>query len=167
MPSYYQPTLISHPQAGKEIWGTWFIEECERECLFGVNEPFLDLLSTYGLGSEFYMEDTPYFWKRRNAHRICGPYVVQEAVVPSEDCVVNHIDRKAHVPIVYHDRHPWKGPWLDKSNVTRVINGERITFNQLASRFNYFPFRFRMVRSSSWEQKYPPHAERCRWCNFD
>jgi len=158
----YTSTVISHPEKDKDIWRTWYIEECERESLFGLNQPFLGFLYTYRVGTEFYLEDARYFWwKDRTIHRICGPYIVKATALPHKNCTYSH--RR----IVYHDYSATKGPWLDHEKIWSTINGERIQYSQYASWSNYFPYRFGMQRSPCWSDKYPPHTSRCPWCLYD
>lgn len=165
---YYEPTGIAHPNhIDREIWSTWFLPECEESRLFGVNAPFLLHLQSYTIGRKFYLEDRPYFASDKSEHRICGPYVVVFATVPSDCRHICHRDRRTQAPIVYQDRDPSRGPWLRQARVIRVINGEEVTFPQLADRFNYFPFRFCMKRADDWVEEYHKHGIRCPWCEFD
>lgn len=70
---------------GRDCWRTWFIDECEQSCLFGINQKHLGLLRIaghgvvpYRVGTCVYLEDAPVFRaSQKQFHRVCGPYVVQ------------------------------------------------------------------------------------------
>ena len=155
---------ILHPTKDKDVWTTWFIEECERECLFGLNRPLLDRLYTYRLGAEVYLEDAPLFGIKGQRHRICGPYKVAEAILPSPDVQISWRDLRTGLPLVYREPEPQRGPWFGPRKVTRNIYGEEIRFDQLAHLYNFFPYRFRIVYADGWHEEVHPHRTNCPWC---
>lgn len=162
MPWSKEASIIQH---GKfDYWRTWFIEECDRSGLFGVNEKHLDLVTHpklgYDKGAMIFLEDAPYFGANDQIHRVCGPYEVVP-VRPTSGSDVVH-ERRGNI-IVYKEAHPENGPWLDRS-VTRIIEGDKIRFKQLASKFKFYPYRFGIRKSPQFEIELVRHQKSCWLC---
>ena len=147
---------------GFDYWGTWFIDECEREELFGATQRHLLTLEGYDIGTQIYLEDNPYFHQTGTKHRICGPYEVVPADPLPEGAVP--IVKRAGRTVVYKDPAPERGPWKDRSRVERTAHGVRLRYRQLASQFSYFPYRFRIRRLPNRHPTLQPHApHNCRF----
>lgn len=151
-----------------DCWRTWFLPECEQLKLFGVTEKYLCMISgehpacRYKIGTLIYLEDAPYFHKIGNHHRIRGPYKVV-ASHPSEKHKV--IVKHNGAIIVYQDLNPSIGPWRDGYSVKRVIEGAEVTYRQIASEFNYFPFRFSIEPATNFTTDYVEHSHhKCDLC---
>lgn len=150
------PTHSVVPFGGCDYWGTWFIEECEREGLFGATARHLVTLERYTIGTKIFLEDSPYFHQSRTKHRICGPYEVVQAEPLPDGCVPVLADSGATV--VFRDQHPENGPWANHSRVQRVANGVNLRYRQMASSFGFFPFRFRIRRLPNRHPRLEPHS---------
>lgn len=140
----YEASVVT--RCGCDYWRTWFLEECESNGLFGLTARHLPLVITdgygfrsYAKGTEIYLEDAPYFKKTKTHHRVCGPYVVVPSMLPPHGEVTHQKDGEI---IIYKEKWPAKGPWMDRSYVRRVVDGEDIKFKQIASEFSFFPYRF-------------------------
>jgi hypothetical protein len=165
MPWPYEASVIHH--AGRDYWRTWFLEECESAGLFGINEKHLPLLtasgpgfSAYHVGTEIFLEDAPYFKATQSDHRVCGPYnVVAAQLTPGAKPVYTVGDKV----IVYKELHPELGPWLDRSRVTRLIDGITVSFPHIAGEFGYYPYRFAIKRSSKFRTALVLHDESDCW----
>jgi hypothetical protein len=153
---------------GMDCWRTWFIEECEETELFGMTKKHLPLITKYGdgvvpysVGTKVLLEDAPYFNTTKSHHRICGPYeVYASSEIPADS---KPIFPKDGPIIVYEDKHPEKGPWLDGSK-KRNIEGINVSFRQMANKFDYFPFRFGIRRTKKWKVKLVKHVVGCNLC---
>ncbi|MBA3572307.1 MAG: hypothetical protein H0W34_10115 [Pyrinomonadaceae bacterium] len=164
----YGPSVIHRD--GCDYWRTWFLQECEHEGLFGLTIGHLPLVRTKGVGvipyhagTLVYLEDAPYFHAtEKKRHRVVGPYEVVTAGQLPEDANVVHHDHGR--PIVWHEPHPEQGPWLNRSNVKRTIDGVVITFRQMAGTFGYFPYRFRIKRAPGWKSTTYEHYVGCWLC---
>jgi hypothetical protein len=159
-----EASVIYHNE--HDYWRTWFFEECEKEGLFGITEKHLQLLTAnkseggYYLGIEIFLEDAPYFKATRTHHLVCGPYRVIESTLPDGGSPVHQIGGKL---IVYKVKYPENGPWFDRSEVTRTIKGQKISFSQRASEFNFFPYRFSIQKAKNYHQKLVEHNETGCW----
>lgn len=154
---------------GHDYWRTWFIEECESAQLFGLTEKHLALVTVTGVGcpayeagTEIFLEDAPYFRASKTHHRVCGPYEVVPIILPEEATPI-YKDSKENL-IVYKEANPKNGPWKDLSSVTRSIDGLKIHFPQIASQFNYYPYRFGIKRSKRFKIELVRHKEHCWLC---
>lgn len=163
----YEATVVH--RNGHDYWRTWFIDECEREFLFGLTEKHLPLVTVSGIGcpayeagTEIFLEDAPYFRASKTHHRVCGPYEVVPISLP-EGATPVYKDSKGNV-IVYKDPNPKSGPWLDNTSVTRVVDGFRLHFQQIASQFSYYPFRFGIRRSKKFKINLVKHEDNCWLC---
>ena len=154
---------------GIECWRTWFLEECEKANLFGVNEKYLPLINTedckpYHIGTLIYLEDAPYF-KRTKCHRICGPYQIIESTPQDSYKTIREENNKI---IIYKDLNPSNGPWFDSNSVTRIIEGIKFKHQQLASEFDYFPYRFSIKKSKNFKVFFISHSSfKCELCFQD
>lgn len=151
---------------GKDYWRTWFIEECEQHQLFGLTQKHIPLITSgfapYKEGTEIYLEDAPYYHRtKKNYHRICGPYIITPSVLPPEAEVIHKPKGK---DILYLDAYPSVGPWFDRSYVKRRIEGQDVTFQQMASLFHFFPYRFSIRRSPKYKRKLVKHEGSCWLC---
>lgn len=152
-----------------ECWRTWFLEVCDQNHLFGVTEKYIPLINTegfkpYRIGTLIYLEDAPYFMKTKR-HKICGPYQVIESHPQGEYNIVRQERGKI---IIYEELSPSKGPWLNNNSVTKTIEGMEYKFKQLASEFNFYPYRFAIKRSKSYEVLTIPHSSySCELCFND
>jgi len=155
---------------GADCWRTWFFEECDKFQRFGITEAHVARITTSWEGSSpyqgdtiVYLEDAPYFGASKKSHLVCGPY----AVFPIEKLPANAVQvfpPKGPV-IIYKDLSPERGPWLDKSSKTRIIQGLLTHCQQNASRFHYFPYRFALRRSNAFGMVPVPHAKKnCNLC---
>lgn len=164
MPFPSEATVIHHN--GHDYWRTWFFEECEKEGLFGITEKHLPLLTAhisqggYRIGTEILLEDAPYFKASKTHHLVCGPYRIIESTVPDGGTPVHQIDERI---IVYKEKFPEKGQWFNRSRLTRTIKGQKVSFPQLASEFNFYPYRFSIQRAQNYQQKLVEHNERECW----
>jgi hypothetical protein len=147
---------------GHDYWRTWFIEECEREQLFGLTERhLLSVEKQYTVGTKVFLEDAPFYHHSESKHRICGPYDVFEADPLPPDSTAVYSDKGR--TLVYLHHHPERGPWLDQSTVHRRVEGVRLTFRKIASEFGYFPYRFRIRRSRTFKIQLFPHTGDCKF----
>jgi hypothetical protein len=165
MPWPYEASVIN--RAGSDYWRTWFFEECESAGLFGINEKHLPLIkasgpgfSAYRVGTEIFLEDAPYFKASKTHHRVCGPYHVVTAKVTAESKTVYVVDEAV---IIYQEAHPENGPWLDRSRVTRIIEGIKVSFPHIAKEYGYYPYRFAIKRSKKFKIEHIPHEEGNCW----
>ena len=156
---------------GRDCWRTWFFDECEQAGLFGINKKHIDLLSQhapgvlpYHPGTRIFLEDAPVFPESKESfHRICGPYQVQPLDnLPSGVSIVYSFDDK---PILYLDPHPEKGPWRNGTRIRKGVCGLDLKFPQTAKQYNYYPYRFRICRSSEWQEIREPHGMKCKICH--
>jgi hypothetical protein len=160
MPWSRDPSVI-HRQ-GHDYWRTWFLDECEQARLFGLNQKHLGLVRLpgksivpYQAGTRLYLEDAPWFPHTGElTHRVCGPYEVEPTSPLPQGAVPVH--RAGDAIIVYKEAHPERGPWRDGSRLRRV-DGQALRYRQLASEYNFFPFRFRIVPASDWRAEQVPH----------
>ena len=167
MPWNLGPSVIHH--VGFDYWRTWFFEECDQAELFGVTESHVGLVTLSGVGvvpyragTRLFLEDAPYFKATKARHRIVGPYeVFSPAQMPTD---ASRVFPKDGPVIVFKEAHPEQGPWLDRSSVSRTIEGQRVKFSQTAKRFAFFPFRFCIRRSREWRSKMVEHIENCWLC---
>ena len=151
----------------RDCWRTWFFEECEESGLFGVNEKHCGLIRLsgkgvvpYHVGTAVYLEDAPVFpASEERFHRICGPYEVVPATPLPDDAVVIH--EYKGVPILFLEAHPERGPWGNGTKRRLGVCGLDLKHRQTAREFNFYPFRFRIKRSSRWEEIIVPHSSRC------
>ncbi len=155
---------------GCDCWRTWFIEECESAQLFGVTKRHLGLITlegvgieSYRVGTRVYLEDAPFFRGSRTHHRVCGPYeVFSLPALPDGGKSIHIIKDKI---IVFEVAHPARGPWLNRKNVIRNIEDIKVKFNQIANRFDYFPYRFAIRRASKFHIQRIAHTEKaCTFC---
>jgi hypothetical protein len=171
MPLYLARSIFL--RHGSHCFRTWFIDECDKNGMFGVTRGNLQLITKenpssgsflYKVGTKIYLEDAPYFKhiSRRSTHRIVGPYAVIGSDFPGTSFKPFHLDGENVV--VYEDPNPKLGPWLNKTNVQRQIDGVSVTINQMAGRFGYFPFRFRFVRCSDWSVVFVQCGKNCELC---
>lgn len=168
MPSDYGQSVVH--RHGSDYWRTWFLFECQREGTFGLTKGHLPLVCRsgidvipYHIGTRLYLEDAPYFpGTQKKCHRVAGPYEVAAAGDLGADVEVVHWDRG--IPIVWYDSHPERGPWLNRSRVTRTIDGVPVTFRQMASSFGYFPYRFRIKRAPKYRIEIYEHHLGCWLC---
>ena len=166
MPWPHEPSVIHHE--GHDYWRTWFLEECETARIFGVTEKHVRLLTAspdlggYLVGTEIFLEDAPFYHQAtRTYHRVCGPYQVLATDLPPHAIPVHEVDGEV---IVYEEPHPERGPWLDRSRVKRRAEGITMTFRQVAREFEYYPYRFRIRRSSKYKTTLVRHKEGCWLC---
>jgi hypothetical protein len=164
MPFPYEASVIHHN--GHDYWRTWFFEECEKAGLFGITEKHLPLLKApiskggYQIGTEIFLEDAPYFKASGTHHLICGPYQVVEAKLPDGAKSIHQTNGKT---IIYQEKNPQNGPWVNRSKVVRTIMQKKISFPQLASEFNFFPFRFGIEKSPKYQVQLIEHQETECW----
>jgi hypothetical protein len=166
----YGPSVIHDEERHCEVWRTWFLDECEQSRLFGLTAGHLKLVSLsgdrvepYHHGTRIYLEDAPWFpHSGRRKHRLCGPYVVEATVELPPDSEPVHTYRGR--VIVYHDRHAERGPWHNRSAIRRTIDGESVSFRQMAGQFDYFPYRFRIVPAPNCCSEYVDHVLKCWLC---
>jgi len=98
----------------------------------------------------------------KKTHRVCGPYEVTRAdPMPTGAIPVYKASGKT---IVYLDPEPKLGPWLNRSRVERSVDGEKLLFRQMASEFDFFPYRFRIRRSLDWRVEVLTHYSGCWLC---
>jgi len=161
MQDQYEASVIH--RAGRDYWQTWFLEECESASLFGINEKHLPLIrvsgtgfSAYGIGTQIYLEDAPYFKATGKTHRICGPYNIIEAQITPGATPVYTVDDKV---LIYKEPYPERGPWLDQSCMTRIIDNLKVSFPQTASDYGYYPYRFAIKRSKKFRIELVTHKE--------
>jgi hypothetical protein len=146
----------------RDCWRTWFIDECEEAGLFGINEKHLDVLrrTPYRVGTRIYLDDAPVFpASQQRFHRVVGPYEVQAlGKLPEDARVIYSFEGKG---ILYFDPHAELGPWHNRTRVRHDVSGLVMKFRQMASRFNFYPYRFRTRRSASWKEEYVLHTHPC------
>lgn len=166
MPWSYDASVVT--RGGKDYWRTWFIDECERHGLFGLTEKHLPLVMTdgpgfhaYREGTEIYLDDAPYFKKTKTHHRVCGPYTVIPSALPEFAEEIHAMNGKT---IIYKDKTPSKGPWLDKSYVRRIADGVDMKYKQLASEFSFFPYRFSIKKTAKYKVHHVRHEAECWLC---
>lgn len=131
---------------GNDCWQTWFIEECVKFNLFGVTESLKSKIMKYNIGSTIYLADAPYF-KKTNKNRICGPFVIEESYC-DDSCIP--IKNEGNRIVIYEDLNPRRGPWIDRMSIRRNVDGISLLFNQTASRYDYYPYRFRILKQSNY-----------------
>lgn len=164
MPFPSEASVINHN--GHDYWRTWFFDECESSGLFGITEKHLPLLKAhvtqggYRLGTEIFLEDAPYFKGSGTHHLVCGPYKICKSNLSDGTSSVHGIDGNV---IVYKENKPENGPWFDCSRRTRTIKDIKVSFPQLASEFNFFPYRFKIEKSKTYKQQLVKHQERECW----
>ena len=150
-----------------DCWRTWFFEECEANGLFGINEKHLDLVrlsgkgvSPYRVGTEVYLEDAPILpASKKQFHRVCGPYEVVAANPLPDGAVVVHTQQGT--PILYLEARPELGPWGNGMKRRSGVCGLVLNYRQTAREFNFYPYRFRIRRSSRWKELKIPHSAAC------
>jgi len=120
-------------------------------------------IEPYHPGTRIYLEDAPWFpHSNCQVHRVCGPYVVEATALLPSDCEpVYYFHGKV---IIYRDNRPSRGPWHNKARVRRTVDGQELEFRQMAGRFDYFPYRFRIVRSPHWKAEFVLHILPCWLC---
>jgi hypothetical protein len=94
--------------------------------------------------------------------RICGPYEVFSLSTIPHGAVPIHLDGKK--VIVFREAHPECGLWFDRSSVERTIDGCPVKFRQIASEYDFFPFRFAIHRYRDFNVQYVLHVEPCWLC---
>lgn len=153
---------------GKDCWRTWFFLECEEHMLFGVTEKHLPLITKpcvefepYKSGTKLLLEDAPYYHEVKGYHRVCGPYEVF-ALSSMPDEALRTFPKIGEI-IVYKEANPEKGPWLNRS-VKRRIDGMDVRYRQMASKFEFFPYRFAIRRSRDWKARHVKHLRGCPLC---
>jgi len=153
---------------GPDCWRTWFLEECEANNLFGVTSKYLKLLtlaaptvSPYHAGTQIFLEDAPYFHQSRNSHKLCGPYTVLATKGLTEGSTAEHV--VGGDIIVYREARPELGPWLDRS-VSREIEGLRVRFRQMATRYQFYPYRFSIRQGRNFRVEFIQHLAKCWLC---
>ncbi len=154
---------------GKDYWRTWFLEECEQHQIFGLTKKHLPLVLSDGFGfrsyregTKIYLDDAPYFNKTKTHHRVCGPYSVVPSTMPINSKIIHKINGKI---IIYEEKQPQKGPWLDKSYVRRIAeNGVKLKFKQIASEFGFFPYRFSIMKTEEYKVHFVKHDVGCWLC---
>lgn len=151
-----------------DYWRTWFFDECEEAQRFGLTERHLPLITKYGdgvtpyaQGTTLFLEDAPYFKASCTHHRVAGPYEVF-APMDLDDSAVRIYPKEGPM-LVWQEPTPQAGPWLDKSYVSKTIDGLRVKFSQQASRFGFFPYRFAIRRAKKWRIEHIAHASRDCW----
>ena len=167
MPWGTGPSVVN--RGGIDYWRTWFLVECESSGLFGVTKRHLPLLTvsnvgwkSYRAGTVLYLEDAPYFRGPKSHHRVCGPYeVIPKDPLPPGAVPTHVVEDRV---IVYLEKAPSTGPWFDRSRVNRTIDGVPVTFRQIASQYDYFPFRFAIKRHRQYEVQVVPHERECWLC---
>lgn len=169
MPWSRDPSVVH--RRGHDYWRTWFIDECEQAKLFGVTGKHVDLLSLSGKGvvpyrpgTHLFLEDAPWFpHTGQRFHRVCGPYEVEAVLVRPAGAIPVH--RVNGAVIVYKDPRADSGPWHDGSRRRRV-GGETLRFRQIASEYDYFPYRFRIVPTAGCgaEEVLHPVSGHCWLC---
>jgi hypothetical protein len=170
---------------GHDCWRTWFLLECDTAQLFGVTQKHLPLitlsghnydpnrLEPYRSGTLIYIEDAPWFDHSERfgyttrRHRVLGPYVVKPAVQLPVDATPIHKDGKDI--IVYEDHSPEVGPWRNghrhRHPVGDIEGDIDLSFQQIAEEYDFFPFRFRIVRHATWDDERPMHlVDDCQFC---
>ena len=169
MPWTLGPSVNTFRKLGLDCWRTWFIEECEQYCLFGSTQRHLPLMTKYGdggvipytVGTRIALEDAPFFHDNRKQHRVLGPYeVIPYGSLQEGDEQVFPVEGP---PIIVRVLHPENGPWKDR-NHRRKIEGKDIRFRQLASQFDYFPYRYRIKRARDWKIHRHNHDDECELC---
>ncbi|MCJ7600764.1 MAG: hypothetical protein MUO63_04575 [Desulfobulbaceae bacterium] len=155
-------------RGGRDYWRTWFLEECEKHGMFGLTEKHLSLATadgqgfqSYREGTEICLEDAPYFRKTKTYHRVCGPYNVIPSILPIQAEAVHKINGKI---IIYKEKSPSNGPWLDRSYVRRIVDGVELKYKQLASEFGFFPYRFSIKKASKYKVHLVRHESECWLC---
>jgi hypothetical protein len=167
MPWNLGPSVNQYKSA--DCWRTWFFEECDKNQRFGITEAHVPRItisavgfSPYQEGTTVYLEDAPYFGASKKSHRICGPYKVFGLVKLPENMV--RVFPEGGPAIVYKDLRPELGPWLDSPPKTRIIDGVRAQYQQNASGFHYFPYRFAVGRSTDFGVEFFRHTKYCSLC---
>ncbi len=159
MPYSKEPSVIHWN--GCDYWRTWFLEECEKYELFGVTKKHTGLIESYNIGTLLYLEDAPYFKDNKHYHRVCGPYEVY-AIATLPDDSEPFLTKDGNI-IVYLDNNPSRGPWHNRSHVQRLVDGHTIKFKQIASEFNYFPYRFGIRKHKRYDIRLIPHNSSDCW----
>ena len=145
---------------GLDCWRTWFLEECEAAALFGMAERHRLWFKYYCReGTRLYFEDAPYFRLPGATHRIFGPFEVVVANTPDD---AEPEIRVCGVTVVYREAHPQRGPWRDRRGVLGIWGRQRLTYDQNASEYDYFPFRFGIRRAASCGESLVAHGPACR-----
>jgi hypothetical protein len=149
---------------GKDYWRTWFIEECERNRVFGLTRQHLPLIIVqgceYSVGREIFLEDAPYFKQTQTHHRVCGPYIVVASKPRRPHKVI--LEKSGEI-IVYKVKKPEDGPWHDGSVQRPVGNGVILRYQQNASRYAHFPYRFKIRKAEDYKVQYIRHLGRECW----
>ena len=162
MPREYGPSVYQFNF--HDCWRTLFLEECEDKRLFGATADDLKYIKAvpYQPGTVIYFEDAPYFNEHKIHHRVCGPYqVVATTQMPRDGKCVHAYNDKI---IVYKEARPELGPWLNRTS-DRVIEGDRTRVKQMASHYEYFPFRFRVKRHDHYKVQLITHEVNCTLCS--
>ncbi len=162
----FEPSVVH--QGGYDYWRTWFIDECEASQLFGLTKRHLGLVTldgagllSYRVGTKLYLEDAPYFRGANTHHRVCGPYeVFSLQQFPDNAEVIHTVNQNI---IVFKVLHPEQGPWLNRTRVTREIDGITVKFDKIADRFGYFPYRFAIRRARAFRVQHIQHERRDCW----
>ncbi len=162
----YEASVVT--RNGRDYWRTWFLEECEKYGMFGLTEKHLPLVTTdgygfhsYGEGTEIYLEDAPFFRKTKKHHRVCGPFLVVPSALSPQAEIIHEKNGKA---IIYKEKSPSQGPWLDRSHVRRIVDGVEMKFKQMASEFSFFPYRFSIKKSPKFKIHLVKHERDCWLC---
>ncbi|WP_448874116.1 hypothetical protein [Desulfobulbus propionicus] len=155
-------------RGGVDYWRTWFLEECEEYNLFGLTARHLPLVladgggfHSYDEGRQLFLEDAPYFKKTKTHHRVCGPYEVVPSSLPPGGEITHQQNGKI---IIYKEKWPERGPWLDRSYVRRNVDGVDLKYKQVSREFNFFPFRFSIRKTNKYKIHYFRHEADCWLC---
>ena len=153
-----------------DCWRTWFFEECEEHQLFGLTEKHLPLITKYGhgvvpykVGTNVLLEDAPLFHESKTQHRVCGPYEVYPFSVLPDGAEPIFPKKGEGEVLIYKEVYPENGPWINRS-VHRKIEGRNCRFQQMASKFSYFPYRFGIRHTKLWKVKLVKHGDGCPLC---
>jgi hypothetical protein len=155
---------------GMDCWRTWFFDECEQAGIFGINKKHLGLVARkspsvvpYHVGTNVYLEDAPVFEASgKSFHRVCGPYEVISAEPVPRDAEITH--RDGAIPILFLEARPEMGPWLNGTKRRYNVCGLDLKHRQTAEAYNFYPYRFRIRRSSRWCEEVIQHTSICDLC---
>lgn len=139
---------------GSHCWETWFIDECDQAGLFGVTKQYLEFITDeghtpYDANTQIFLEDVPYrVYGKQKFRRICGPYtVVPLSALPPG---ASRVFPATGDVILYRDANPSAGPWFDRGNITRVVDGVSFSYRQTASIASYYPYRFAIRKAEDF-----------------
>jgi len=153
---------------GSDYWSTWYWDECDRHGVFGVTIRQIKRITgslgerpAYDVGTRIYFEDAPFFrFSNKKKHVIHGPYVVVASELQPKCKVVHKTDNGI---ILLAQYRAFEGPWIDGLK-TREFDGEFYNYVQCASYYQFFPFRLKIQRDSTFITQEESHSDYCRHC---